>query len=196
MIPSQIYRRLAELPVFTSLSFTSKSQILIESSVRDHVNNTKRSFIQEASSRIGQSPSWLSSPSEKPDSIIARLISVSGQKTAILRETKGTPNKRFVEVWKGDQAELILETTGRHGSFYGDATFSSLCFSPEENALLYTAEANPPEEDPKDPFKKFKFEQSYGETFIDRRRPTLFWVRWDSSQTALYRNKPAAQLLK
>ncbi|KAG8829241.1 hypothetical protein FRC17_006913 [Serendipita sp. 399] len=196
MNPSQIYRRLAELPAFTSVSFASKHHIVIESSIRDHVNNTKRSFLQEASFSKDSSPVWLSCPNERPESIVARLVSASGTKVAILKEINGTPKKRFVEVWKGDQAELIMETTSRHGSFYGDATFSSLCFSPEENALLYTAEANPPEEDPKDPFKKFKFEQSYGETFIDRRRPTLFWLQWDSSRDALYRSKPAAKLLK
>ncbi|KAG8829257.1 hypothetical protein FRC17_006885 [Serendipita sp. 399] len=155
MNTSQIYRRLAELPAFTSVSFASKHHIIIESSVRDHVNSTKRTFLQEASFSKDSTPAWLSSPNERPDSIVARLVSASGMKVAILKETNGTSKKRFVEVWKGDQAELIMETTSRHGSFYGDATFSSLCFSPEENALLYTAEANPPEEDPKDPFKKF-----------------------------------------
>ncbi|KIM27092.1 hypothetical protein M408DRAFT_330224 [Serendipita vermifera MAFF 305830] len=207
MSHSSIYRRLAELPIFSSASFISGHRISIESSVRDHVNNVKRSFIQEAG--ILESPgtsssstrsSWLSTPIERSESIVARLISPSGARTAILKETSGTPKKRFVEIWKGDAAELIVETTSRHGPFYGDATFSSLCFSPKEDALLYTAEAKAPEEDPKDPFHKFTFREQYGEQFIDRRSPTLFWLRWDPSRANLRENdedgKPISQLVQ
>jgi hypothetical protein len=62
----------------------------------------------------------MSNPIERSESIVAKLVSPSGKRTALLKETKSTPKKRFVEIWKGDSAELILETTNRHGSFYGD----------------------------------------------------------------------------
>ncbi|CCA73915.1 hypothetical protein PIIN_07868 [Serendipita indica DSM 11827] len=194
---SAIYKRVAELPVFTSASFISRTQISIESSIRDHVNNTKRIFLQEALVNLPtndnpQGKAWLSTPLERGESVIARVISSSGRRIALLKETAGPPKKRYVEVWNGDEQELILETTSRHGSFYGDATFSSLCFSQDEKSLLYTAEANTKEEDPKDPFKKFAYDQSYGETFIGRRSPTLFWLRWAVTHTL----KPAYELRK
>ncbi|CAG8771121.1 1877_t:CDS:1, partial [Acaulospora colombiana] len=73
----------------------------IESSVRDHVNNTKRTFIQQASLPNLSSGNnsardvWLSYPVERAESIVARLISPSGRRTAILKETNATPKKRF-----------------------------------------------------------------------------------------------------
>jgi len=47
-----------------------------------------------------------------------------------------------------------------------------------ESSLLYTAEENPPEEDPSDPFRKFRFEPTFGERFVSRKRPTLFMAKW------------------
>jgi hypothetical protein len=92
--------------------------VIVESSVRDHVNNTKRTFVQDI---FTPKPLFsLSNPSERAESIVARLVSASGSRTAILKETNGVSKKRFVEIWKGDTAELIVETTSKHGSFYGD----------------------------------------------------------------------------
>jgi hypothetical protein len=44
--------------------------------------------------------------------------------------------------------------------------------------LVYTAEANVPENDGDDPFAKFHFLPDYGEGFIGRKQPTLFVARW------------------
>lgn len=98
---------------------------MVESSVRDHVNNTKRTFVQDIAciDQPSKSSFWLSNPSERAESIVARLVSSSGQRTAILKETGGVPKKRFVEIWKGDTAELVVETTSKHGSFYGDSMY-------------------------------------------------------------------------
>jgi len=104
-------------------------EISVESTVRDHVNNVKRPFIQEIGipDKVStvykpghQPPFWLSTPVERAEAIVGRLISPSGKRTALLRETTSTPKKRFVEIWRGDCAELILETTTRHGAFYAD----------------------------------------------------------------------------
>lgn len=106
------------------------SDVSIESTVRDHVNNTKRGFTQDLyAERVSRTTGtqsefstrfWMSNPIERSESIVAKLVSPSGKRTAFLKETKSSPKKRFVEIWNGDSAELILETTNRHGSFYGD----------------------------------------------------------------------------
>jgi hypothetical protein len=44
--------------------------------------------------------------------------------------------------------------------------------------LVYTAEADAPENDGDDPFAKFRFLPDYGEGYIGRKRPTPFVVRW------------------
>jgi hypothetical protein len=47
--------------------------------------------------------------------------------------------------------------------------------------LVYTAEANAPENEGDDPLAKFQFLPDYGEGYIGRKRPTLFVVRWAPS---------------
>jgi hypothetical protein len=44
--------------------------------------------------------------------------------------------------------------------------------------LVYTAEANAPENEGDDSFAKFRFLPDYGEGYIGRKRPTIFIVRW------------------
>lgn len=56
--------------------------------------------------------------------------------------------------------------------------FSTLAFSPSETTLVYTAEANAPENEGDDPYAKFRFLPDYGEGYIGRKRPTLFVARW------------------
>jgi Acylamino-acid-releasing enzyme, N-terminal domain len=55
---------------------------------------------------------------------------------------------------------------------------ATLAFSPSETSLVYTAEANAPENEGDDPFAKFRFLPDYGEGYIGRKRPTLFVMRW------------------
>ena len=55
---------------------------------------------------------------------------------------------------------------------------SSLAFSPSETSLVYTAEANAPENNTDDLFSKFRFLPDYGERLVGRKRPTLFLTRW------------------
>jgi hypothetical protein len=44
--------------------------------------------------------------------------------------------------------------------------------------LVYTAEANAPENESDDSFAKFRFLPDYGEGYIGRKRPTIFIARW------------------
>jgi prolyl oligopeptidase family protein len=116
--------------------------------------------------------------------------------------------KRFVEVWEGERLEASVNVSKAHGVFYTDGepssvaqsprylpppppkhtnkpeTFfpldqlSTLAFSPSESLLVYTAEANAPENEGDDSFAKFRFMPDYGEGYIGRKRPTIFIVRW------------------
>lgn len=53
--------------------------------------------------------------------------------------------------------------------------------------MVYTAEANAPENEGDDPFAKFRFLPDYGEGYVGKKRPTIFIARWapngDSAET-------------
>jgi Acylamino-acid-releasing enzyme, N-terminal domain len=51
--------------------------------------------------------------------------------------------------------------------------------------LVYTAEANAPENEGDDHFAKFRFLPDYGEGYIGRKRPTLFVARWTPSAVSV-----------
>ena len=44
--------------------------------------------------------------------------------------------------------------------------------------MVYTAEANAPENEGDDSFAKFRFLPDYGEGYVGRKRPTIFIARW------------------
>ncbi|SRR6266702_3844729 len=63
---------------------------------------------------------------------------------------------------------------------------STLAFSPSETSLVYTAEANAPENNNTDDlFSKFRFLPDYGERYVGRKRPTLFLARWAHNAESL-----------
>ncbi len=62
---------------------------------------------------------------------------------------------------------------------------STLAFSPSETSLVYTAEANTPENNTDDLFSKFRFLPDYGERYVGRKRPTLFLARWAHNAESL-----------
>jgi hypothetical protein len=68
--------------------------------------------------------------------------------------------------------------TNTPGSFFPLDQLSTLAFSPSESSLVYTAEANAPENEDDDSFAKFRFLPDYGEGYAGRKRPTLFIARW------------------
>ena len=186
--------------------------IQVVSTLQDHTRNAKRTtsktfFIK--SSRSDGTFTVIASPSQdvSPE-VIASAISPSGKLTAVLRETNSAGDKkRFVEVWEGERLEASINVTKAHGVFYADGEslplslshpvthihpklsdqLSTLAFSPSESSLVYTAEANAPENEGDDPFAKFRFLPDYGEGYVGRKRPTIFIVRWppngDSADT-------------
>jgi len=94
---------------------------------------------------------------ELPTKIKARIPSPSGNKIAILVEEntptisgdKSTESKRFVfEIWTNNGHSLvnrIVHQTEKHGAVCTDfAWFGGISWSPDESALVYTAEVNKP----------------------------------------------------
>jgi hypothetical protein len=141
MKPAQLYRQLAELPVYVAASFwgprgtyilnlfaivansLNQSPLLalrVITSVRDHANNCKRTVVKTISLPIGEEDPVVTSQ-EQAESVIASTVSRSGTRIAILKESKeGNKTKRQVEIWRGSTAEAILDVTTKHGEFYGD----------------------------------------------------------------------------
>ncbi|KAI0068405.1 alpha/beta-hydrolase [Artomyces pyxidatus] len=193
------FTELASLPLYTSARFLSNNVVRVTSSTRDHVRNSKR--ISTKTLFFAQTPDAdhvHASPSEdvSPE-VQASTISPSGRWTAVLRETSGTENKRYVEVWDCERLEATLDVTSIHSTFYTDGAsqatvqvirstcchpdqLSSLSFNPEETALVYTAEAKP-HEDGHDPFSRFRFVPAFGEGYLGRMRPTLFIAQWSTA---------------
>lgn len=149
-------------------------------------------------------------PQDIPSDIQATLYSPSRTFNAILRETStdGT-KKRFVEIWYTQESRLEaeLEVTSLHGSFYSScmstsfktpyhsfdkshsksppghvADFKSLSFSPSENALVYSAEANEIATEDADPYARFRYIPDGGESMTGLRRPTLFVAVWKQTE--------------
>lgn len=177
------YTELSSIPVYASAKFLSDKVIQVLSTSQDHTRNAKRTtsktfFVK--SSRSDGTFTVIASPSQdvSPE-VVASAISPSGKLTTILRETDSAGDKkRFVEVWEGERLEASVNVTKVHGVFYTDDQLSTLAFSPSESSLVYTAEANTPENEGDDSFAKFRFLPDYGEGYIGRKRPTIFIVRW------------------
>ncbi|EGO20277.1 hypothetical protein SERLADRAFT_452969 [Serpula lacrymans var. lacrymans S7.9] len=156
--PHSFYTELSELPVPTSPQFVSSDLIRVSFSVRDHQRNLKRS-IQKT---YFITPTSLSSSlSQDSSDIQASLISPSNARTAVLRElSEQSGKKRFVEIWAGSRLEASLLVTSTHGSFATD------------EASTHTPSS--------DPYAKFRFTPSFGETLCTKKRPTIFLFRWRS----------------
>ena len=123
-------------------------------SVRDIDTNSRRSFLHNIPL---SSPSLAAPPMELSTKIKARIPSPSGSKLAVLVEEsvpsdiegKGQDTKRYVmEVWtnKGHQlAKRIVLPSTIHGPVCTDfAWFGGISWSPDETALVYSAEVNKP----------------------------------------------------
>mmetsp|Transcript_10300 Transcript_10300/g.15627 ORF Transcript_10300/g.15627 Transcript_10300/m.15627 type:complete len:825 (+) Transcript_10300:104-2578(+) len=123
-------------------------------SVRDIDTNSRRSFVYNIPLI---SPSLAAPPMELSAKIKARIPSPSGNKLAVLVEEsvpsdiegKGQDTKRHVmEVWtnKGHQlAKRIVLPSTIHGPVCTDfAWFGGISWSPDETALVYSAEVNKP----------------------------------------------------
>ncbi|KAF8268744.1 alpha/beta-hydrolase [Lactarius quietus] len=169
------YTELSGIPSYTSARFLSDKVLQVVSSTQDHTRNANRTasktFFIQPNRSDGTFTVIASAAQDVSPEVIATAISPSCKLTAILRETNPADKKRF-------RLEASIEVTKAHGVFYTDDQLSTLAFSPSESSLVYTAEANAPENNTDDLFSKFRFLPDYGERYVGRKRPTLFVARW------------------
>ncbi|KAF5347238.1 hypothetical protein D9756_009923 [Leucocoprinus leucothites] len=171
-----MYTRLAEIPLPLSATFLSNEAVQIAYSARNHLSNTKKT-LNKIIPLTTNVPTNL--PLQESGEIVASAVSPSYHFRANLRETKqGTSTKRFIDVWTGNRIDVSFEVTDHHQAFYLDEYLSTLTFSPSETALLYTAEANGPQNSPDDPYAKYRYKPSFGEGFGGKKRPHFFLLRW------------------
>ncbi|KAK7018272.1 peptidase-S9 domain-containing protein [Favolaschia claudopus] len=174
-MPSGWYRVLSEIPVPTAAHFVG-NVVQLESSINDNERDIKRSV---TTSLFVGSPQVSVGPAVEMGDIVASAeapsTSICFPRRVVLRETSA--HKRYVEIWIGNVIEGSKDVTELHDSFYTDEFFSGFSFSTTELAFSYVAEAKPPT----DPQDKFKFTPSFGEHLRDKRRPTIFILRWNPS---------------
>ncbi|KAJ3506311.1 hypothetical protein NLJ89_g6942 [Agrocybe chaxingu] len=181
-----MYTQLAEIPVPTGVQFARNGgngdaqksiTIQVSYSARDHVRNTKRTL---ARSFVISDTITSTILQDTPD-VVAQITSDSGKTRAVLRAVKSDKGTiRYVEVWADGYLQASLDVTDQHGDFYADEFLGSLAIAPSETALVYVAEGKVPDEENKDPFRKFKFAPDFGEGLTGKRRPRIFILRWDT----------------
>ncbi|KAF8638353.1 hypothetical protein AX17_002255 [Amanita inopinata Kibby_2008] len=184
-----MYQELAEIPIPTFAQFTTPSSLRLTFSKRDRVKNVKQTLSKTV--RIGSGldigDGWFE---DVADDVVLSALSPSRTLRAVLRETKSSPAKRWIEIWRQDRLLVLRDVTHAHGQFYSDEFLSSLQFSPLESSLLYIAEQNSPSTD-QDPFAKFRYTPSFGEGLSSFKRPAIFILAWSSeSQSRLYQLSP------
>ena len=128
-------------------------------SVRDIDTNSRRQFIYNiplpTKQNESKKPPFISPPIEIPTKVKARIPSPTGSKIAILVEENvpsangESESKRNVfEIWTNSGHSLanrIVLPSEEHGPVCTDfAWFGGISWSPDETALVYTAEVNKP----------------------------------------------------
>ncbi|KAI5886787.1 alpha/beta-hydrolase [Schizophyllum commune H4-8] len=170
---------LGSIPLPVAGRFVDESTIQVTYSVADYARSTRR-----ATSRTIwlDGPRFRRAPTQDISDVVLSALSPSGEMEAVLRET--ADRKRVVEVWRAGQLDVSHDVTEAHDGFYSDAAYGTLHFSPSETAVIYVAEAKPPQNaDPA--YKKFEYTPPLGEGYPGRKRPTVFILRWAAPQASV-----------
>ncbi|KIK92455.1 hypothetical protein PAXRUDRAFT_829938 [Paxillus rubicundulus Ve08.2h10] len=191
--PSPFYKELAQVAIPISADFIQVSStataIRVAYVIGDLEHKASRlvtktfTLSRPEVAEVGFEPILTSTAPQHASDIQAFAVSPSRKHQATLREIENANGKkRFVEIWADPQLVASLDVTQVHGQFYTDDVFKSLAFSPSETALVYTAEAN--SDTPKDlqdnPYPSCRFKSDFGESYSNKRHPTLFILRWGS----------------
>ena len=192
--------------------------LTVTRSARDVDSNSRRSFLY----RIPVPPAnFIPPPTELAPKIKARIPSPSGNKVAILVEeaiakngesAKPEDTRTAFEIWTEGGSSLaarIVLPKDAHGKVCTDvAWFGGFSWNPEETALVYAAEANPPKSssffdkidhatDAKDaPHIGGQFSlgvgkgEDWGEKYTGTSRLSLFCVNVETGRIGLLSNVP------
>ncbi|GAW06731.1 alpha beta-hydrolase [Lentinula edodes] len=175
----QTYDELTSVPVPIA-AFLHNHVVQVQFSITDNTRNVKRN-VSKSIPLDAQALNTMS-VTEEIIGVVSTAYSPSGDLKVILRETGDEKDKkRFVEVWNNNPAMLTCkDVTDVHGIFYADDFFNSLCFSPSENFIIYTAEKKKPIE--KNSFEKFSYRQPFGEGLAGKHTPVLFLFDWRATK--------------
>jgi len=155
----EAYHEMASAAVDLQFIFVRRGMLSATRSVRDIDTNSRRQFLYNipVTSQSNDAPPFIAPPIELPAKIKARIPSPSGSKIAILVEENipsngggsASESKRNVfEIWTDNGHRLsnrIMLPCDKHGPVCTDfAWFGGISWSPDESALVYTAEVNTP----------------------------------------------------
>ncbi|KAL7536414.1 hypothetical protein ACHAXR_007146 [Thalassiosira sp. AJA248-18] len=152
---AEAYHDMVSAAVDLANVYTRNGIVTATRSVRDIDTNSRRQFLYNIPlpSQSNGSHPFVSPPIELPTKIKARIPSPSGSKIAILVEESipagASESKRHVfEIWTDNGHQLanrIPLPSEKHGLVCTDfAWFGGISWSPDESAIVYTAEVNKP----------------------------------------------------
>ncbi|KAJ9064693.1 hypothetical protein DSO57_1027727 [Entomophthora muscae] len=169
--------------------------IELKTSQRDFYRKTKRrfsSFISLSPQSYGEVDAPIQLNPVDDSSSVGSITSPSEDFKIILRNILNDPNNQgkkglYIEIYQYGTLVHNVNVTSIHGDFYGDGTFGCLRFNKSEDKLVYVAEKNIDSEEPKkenmkdkpwllinDESEAYEENQDWGETFVNKRRPSLF----------------------
>jgi len=153
----EFYHSIVSAAVDLNNVFVRRGIISATRSVRDIDNNSRRQFLYNIplTPQSNGLPPFIPPPIELQKKIKARIPSPTGSKIAVLVEESisssvgGKESKRHVfEIWTNNGhmlANRIVLSSETHGPVCTDfAWFGGISWSPDESALVYTAEVNKP----------------------------------------------------
>uniref|UniRef100_A0A452ZGS2 acylaminoacyl-peptidase n=2 Tax=Aegilops tauschii subsp. strangulata TaxID=200361 RepID=A0A452ZGS2_AEGTS len=194
--------------------FTSKdenaSRAMVSVSQSDLLANKKRSFLLNThiskSSSKSVSFQWSPFPVEM-SGVSAVVPSPSGKKLLLVRNAEDDDSPTKLEIWGPCQLENEIHVARSvHGSLYADGWFEGISWNQEETLIAYVAE-EPPQPKPefndsgykkegssqKD-FRSWKgqgdIEDSWGETYSNKRIPALFVANISSGEVRALKGIP------
>ncbi|GAA5930332.1 uncharacterized protein JCM15063_004777 [Sporobolomyces koalae] len=161
------------------------TQVEITASHKSLTALTKRTTTETVTLDSNGSVVARSSSVPTSDEVKCSLLSPDGSRLAqfrVIAGKQGKEAKRVVEIFSGagDRKLDEINVTKETGDFYFDATFGGPRWHPDNEYIVFTAEAPAPKGSD-DPYarpapEKFRYTPDYGETFTGKKEPTLFLI--------------------
>ena len=220
MDDASAYNSFVSASVDITQAYVRKGILTLVRSARDIDANTRRKYIHQIllplTGKSGDEPCIVLPATELASDEKARIASPSGEKVAILKVDSSVPSKpkQMLEIWTERGTSLqrrIILPSKMHGAVCTDtAWFGLLSWNPQETAIVYSAEMNPPptssffDSSPEEQHSDSKKEsiaggeytlglgkgEVWGEKYGSTSRLNLFIVNVDSGNVGLVSNAP------